>query len=431
MNYTHQTALMRIQTNVNFAELIVASPMMLVNPTFKRVEFLSMKTGTLFVARFKTNGTRRQFVRIIKVLDQTEYKASVASFINEYRGTMVIEAERTLSSIKRNISRLSSASLEHSKFGKRLSSYVSDITDFRDVLNKKESESDESLILSGNPKTSIKEEEEPIAKEYASGWINGVFFEGSIKMAFETAVELTKNDLPVNILMTGPSGYGKTSLPLAFAKLHDMVPFRMNCPIVRDSEEFFGYREARAGDTVFIKSEFTNIIETGNAIVVLDELNRLESWLHNLLFPLLDDDRKTTVHGEKIVVGPNVVFVATINEGFQYTGTFEMDQALRNRMDMTIHVGAMPPAKETKLLMHRIGMEKPTAIKIVKIMREIRKLVDAGEIDIDASTRTTIKFGKLVKGGMNFANAVKFTITNGLDNSQGKQVSDKIGKFLM
>jgi len=426
MRYTIQTTLMEILPNNIFAKFVVASPIMAVNPTFKRAEFQSMQPGTLFVAKFKTNGIRRQFVRIYRTEDMS---LSALSFIEEFRTTIVAECGRTGELLNTSLRAHMRVHKTADKYSKQTNKLIENITSFKDTMQA--GDSDKKLIFGYEKKEDIDEIEKEEPKVAAPCWIEGIFFEGSMKTAFETAVNLTNDGLPVNVLMTGPSGYGKTSLPLAFAKSLGMKAFRMNCPIVRDSEEFFGYREAIDGNTVFVKSEFTKIIEAGNAIVVLDELNRLESWLHNLLFPLLDDDRKTTVHGEKIVVGENVVFVATINEGFQYTGTFEMDQALRNRMDMTIHVGAMPPAKEAKLLMQRTKLEKSTAIKIVKAIREIRMLVDAGELDIDASTRTTIKCGKLVRGGMAFADAIKYTITNNLDNDQGKLVSDKIGKFLL
>jgi hypothetical protein len=180
-----------------------------------------------------------------------------------------------------------------------------------------------------------------VTKGKDKDFLNGYFIDEETRRVFTTAHKMSVGnpDSAIKVMMVGPSGYGKTTVPKLFAQATGMNFYRMNCATVRDPEEWFGYREAVDGSTKFFRSEFAKAIEAGNLVVVLDEFNRLEPWLHNTLFPLLDDDGKTVVHDEEFKIGPNVIVVGTINSGYRYTGTFELDEALLNRFEFIIEVG--------------------------------------------------------------------------------------------
>ena len=229
-------------------------------------------------------------------------------------------------------------------------------------------------------------------------WVEGIYMNRSDYRIFNAMLSLTEIDT-ANILLVGPSGCGKTSIPEAIAKLNGMKFLRMNCATVRDPEEWFGYREAKDGSTIFVPTEFTTAVEDGNVIVVLDEFNRIEPWLHNSLLPLLDHGRRTTVHGHEIARGSNVLFVATINRGSRFTGTFMLDAAILNRFSATIYASYLPAELETELLINRTGIEKDQARKIVKIMANLREFMVRNEADIDVSTRSSLKVASILSTG--------------------------------
>lgn len=236
---------------------------------------------------------------------------------------------------------------------------------------------------------------------------------------------------PVNVMMVGPSGYGKSSIPKQKAKDWEMSFLRWDCATVRDQEEFFGFRGAENGSTIdsdgktiFTPSKFTEAITEGNCVVVLDELNRIDPYILNILFPILDHERRTSVAGHDIVVGPNVIFFATINVGFQFTGTFQLDSALVNRFMININVGSLPKKTEQRILCERTGVASAYSEKIVELMTKLRRLNEDGKLLIDASTRVSLQVATLVKHGMTLENAINFGISNKATKDERKEIVD-------
>lgn len=253
------------------------------------------------------------------------------------------------------------------------------------------------------------------AKEKESSIVNGYFLSHEARLVFATAHQLSESqpNRAVKMMVVGPSGYGKTTLPRLFAQATGRRFLRMNCATVRDPEEWFGYREAIDGSTVFIRSQFAREIERGDLVVVLDEFNRLEPWLHNTLFPLLDEDGSTVVHDEEFRIGSNVVVVGTINTGYQYTGTFELDEALYNRFELLLEVGPLPPREEANVLVSRTGVNGDKAERIVKVANVLR------DMEVVCSTRTTLLVSRMVASGLSIREAFEMAIVRRIPQESG------------
>lgn len=293
------------------------------------------------------------------------------------------------------------------------------------VMGKSKAEFEGEMVF--HPKVKVVTSvQEPVKKEEVNQ-VGNYYVSPEARLVFNTVhgMAQARPERAVKVMMKGASGYGKTTLPQKFAEMTGRKFLRMNCASVRDPEEWFGYREAREGSTVFIKSQFAKAIEAGNLVVVLDEFNRLEPWLHNTLFPLLDDAGATVVHDEEFHIGQDVIVVGTINTGFKYTGTFELDEALLNRFQFVLEVGPMPHAEEVKVLCANTGIDDHMASLIVKMSNILR------QNEIVCSTRTSLLVASMFRGGMELREAFEFAVvyripTDSAGSGLRKQVVDLV-----
>lgn len=225
--------------------------------------------------------------------------------------------------------------------------------------------------------------------------IDGFYYPPQVKRVFSMADKFAKKHGVVTLLMVGPSGYGKTTFPQRFALKTGRNHVRINCAAIRDPEEWLGFREAKDGSTVFEPSDFGRALQQGHSVIVLDEINRLEPWLHNTLFPLLDDDRGTVVHNQRFEVADDTIFVLTLNQGAEFTGTFELDQAFMNRVHATVHVGSPPVDHEIEVLKQRTGLDAATSKRIIQVANKLRDVAARNEADVDVSTRAVLRIAAL------------------------------------
>jgi hypothetical protein len=247
------------------------------------------------------------------------------------------------------------------------------------------------------------------------------------------AHKIAKAKIASNVLFVGISGTGKTSTPVAFAKVNKMNVFMMNCAVVRDPEEWFGRREAADGSTFFKKSEFIKAVEAGNTLIIMDEFNRVEPFMHNTLFPLLDHRRETIVDNEVIKVGEGTIFAATANMGVAFTGTFMVDAALANRFDAVITTGFLNSAVEKALLVERVGIDQASSNAIVDIVNAFRDMAKTGiDLPADISTRTSLKIAQMVLYSKlpmkKILDSVIFSFVD--DTAVIKQMNDKISHIV-
>lgn len=213
-----------------------------------------------------------------------------------------------------------------------------------------------------------------------------------------------------NTMLVGDSGTGKTELSMFIGsrmgksvKVFDMAAKQDPIASLVGVHRF-------DGKSVFDRADFTYAIEE-DGIVVLDELPRAPMNTNNILFPVLDSRRELNMdiasHGMRsIKVNPNCRFVATANEGYEYTGNNVLDRALKERFQL-INVGYMPEAQEINLLHKRTNIDKNSAKIIVTIGRTIRDLSKKEEISNSVSIRHTLYAADLCANGMPVTKAME------------------------
>lgn len=209
---------------------------------------------------------------------------------------------------------------------------------------------------------------------------------------------------PINILIKGKHGMGKSELARQLAANNNLDYLPIPIGSLQETGQLMGRYELIGGQTVFMEGKFPKGIKTKNTLVHLEELNRAESpKALNDLFPILDDSR-CMVHEQlgEVRVADGVVFVATLNEGFEYTGIDPLDAALEDRFHI-IYLDYLPEEQEKFLITTRIGMVGEIPTKLLDFVNKLR--VD-GQNPIHVSTRRVLMMAELVQQKLPLASAI-------------------------
>lgn len=417
--FSFHTVLARKLRTTSSVELVIGHPSIISKTAdFQNGMFTTFETGTFVEVKFRMSGDKRYVVGCKSVSNpefnsQTDVLLKVRIWLSQTASSLIRERDSFLKSHASSLFSASRSLLEYvvlpgknfSHYGDRMKVKIFVKDDGVELRSD-----DSSFTHSTNVASTVTEYEVPMRKQpsifsdtrlslSALGSVSekaGMFVRRGDWALYEAAKSIAA-DGASNILMVGPSGSGKTSIPVAFAQEHGMNVFKMDCATVRDPEEWFGHREAVAGTTVFVRSPFVQALEAGNTLIILDEFNRVEPWLHNSLYALLDHTRRTQIHGEEVKVAKGTIFVATTNIGSSFTGTFVLDAALTNRFDAVVFTNFLDKKSEVKLLIERVKLDEESSVVVVDIMDKLRNIQKNGvEIPADISTRTSLKIAQLI-----------------------------------
>ncbi|MEO1269044.1 MAG: MoxR family ATPase, partial [Myxococcota bacterium] len=192
-------------------------------------------------------------------------------------------------------------------------------------------------------------------------------------------------DSGLNILLDGPQGCGKTVLARAIAETLGMEFIFFNCSAVVEATDFLATIQVRASATGqpvtdFVKTDLLMALEraaqepTRSFLVFLDEFNRCQESARNALMPALDTTRRVfhPITNSFLEIPDNVQFIAAVNRGDAFSGTFGIDAAQLDRF-APLQMDYMPPEAEIALLKARHSeLGQPLIAQIVAIAHTVR-----------------------------------------------------------
>lgn len=202
---------------------------------------------------------------------------------------------------------------------------------------------------------------------------------------------------PVNVLVAGKQGCGKSTLVRQFAARNKRPLATFQIGILSEPGQLFGEHALKDGETYYRKYLFPEAIQTPGCVIHLEEINRPEHpKALNMLFSVLSEERGIyTDELDHIRVADDVVFFATLNEGDEFIGTEMLDAALRDRF-YVILLDYLPPEVETQVLHLKAGIDEADAQTIVNVAGKLR---NNSRDPVVVSTRHTLMIAEMVAVG--------------------------------
>ena len=169
----------------------------------------------------------------------------------------------------------------------------------------------------------------------------------------------------MNILLDGPQGSGKTVLSKKIAEALDLEYVFFNCSNIYEATDFLATLQLRATEsgqteTVWIPTDILRTLEQAaenpdnRYLIFLDEFNRCREMARNGIMPALDSTRRmyNPLTGSTIHIPGNILWIAAINNGAQFTGTTSVDPAQLDRF-APLKMNYPPEKEEIRILMER------------------------------------------------------------------------------
>ena len=231
-----------------------------------------------------------------------------------------------------------------------------------------------------------------------------------------------------NILMTGPTGCGKTLAAQSLVKSLKRPDYYFNLGATQDARATLigNTHFNKEKGTFFSESAFVKAIKTPNAIILLDELSRAHPEAANILMTVLDAGQRylrlDEAEGSPIVkVASGVTFIATANIGGEYTATRVMDRALMDRF-VQIEMDLLDKEGELALLKFKFPEADEYSLNaLAEIADTTRQLIktDASKISTIVSTRVNVEAAGLIYDGFTLFEAANIAILPYFSNDGG------------
>jgi len=222
-----------------------------------------------------------------------------------------------------------------------------------------------------------------------------------------------------NMLLTGPTGCGKSQTAFAVAKAMEREIFYINLGATQDP------RGALIGNTHFSKdagtffneSAFVKALKTPNTVILLDEVSRAHPEAWNILMTVLDPNQRylrldEAVNSPTVKVAEGVCFIGTANIGSEYTAVRVMDRALLDRF-VIAEIPFLEPTQEATLICQvQPTLSRAIAMNLAEIASATRTEMrtDSPRIQTPISTRSVVEMAGLMSDGFTLAECAEVAI---------------------
>ncbi|MBP2451078.1 CbbQ/NirQ/NorQ/GpvN family protein [Mycolicibacterium lutetiense] len=216
----------------------------------------------------------------------------------------------------------------------------------------------------------------------------------------------------LSLVLKGPTGCGKTRFVEAMAYDLERPLITVACHDDLTTADLVGRYLLRGDETVWVDGPLTRAVREG-AICYLDEVVEARQDTTVVLHPLADHRRQLPIErlGVTLDAAPGFGLVMSYNPGYQSV-LKDLKDSTRQRM-VAIEFGFPDPDVEQGIVVHEAGVDRATAVELVRFGQAIRRLETGGLREV-ASTRVLIAAGRLISEGLPVSVAARVAIAGPL-----------------
>jgi hypothetical protein len=193
--------------------------------------------------------------------------------------------------------------------------------------------------------------------------------------------QVSKTWDPVNLLLNGPKGNGKSLLLATYAQQYQIPYFTVECSEETRERHLKGGFVVKGGSTPYVLGTVANAIqvanEHGKAMLVFEEINALSPQRQKELNALTDFRKKVEIPElswrVELQPGRKLFIAGTMNPSV-YGGTYELNEDHKSRF-VEIEMPYPPPEQERRIL--ELSLASPYMVS--QLSGVIEKLVDIAQ----------------------------------------------------
>ena len=260
--------------------------------------------------------------------------------------------------------------------------------------------------------------------------------------AIEKVLKGVEKNYPV--LLTGPTGCGKTSMVKYLAYKTNNAYRRVQLNGSTGVDNFVGRWLINSQGTYWQDGILTEAWRKGE-FLLLDELNAALPEILFVLHSIMDGDKALILDekdGEVVKAHPDFRLFSAINPSEDYAGTKELNKALVDRFPIVLKVNYPEAKKEmhivtahTKMKDEKLNNPDGSPSRKASILRRMVEMANVlrdksnnSELGFACSTRQLIYWGSLISD-YGVKKAAEITIINKADDEDGKVIRDEMNKY--
>ena len=200
------------------------------------------------------------------------------------------------------------------------------------------------------------------------------------------------------VMLKGPTGCGKT-------RFVEHMAWRLRRPLVTvachddlSASDLVGRYLVQGSETVWQDGPLTRAVRAG-ALCYLDEVVEARQDTVVVIHPLTDDRRVLPIDktGELVRAAAGFLLVVSYNPGYQHL-LKDLKPSTRQRF-VALEFAIPPVERETAIVAHEGGVDRPRAAELVGLAGRLRRLRDRGMVEVP-STRLLVAAARLIASGV-------------------------------